>query len=476
MAGSSPEPFELVVRGRLVLPEGEIREGDLGIIGGRIAALAARGGLVAAEVVDAGTSLVLPGMVDVHVHTGSEATEGIGRATRAAAAGGVTTVVDMPFDARGPLVDLERLQAKALAIAREAVVDVALYGTVPASGDVQGVEPLARAGVVAFKLSTFETHPTRFPRSNSHTIVRTLELVRRLGSLAAFHCEDDELIRGLLAELQRRDGADRRAHAGSRPPAAEAASIAAVLELAAATGAAIHVCHVSTGRGVALVARARREGVDVTAETCPHYLLLGETELERQGGRAKVNPPLRPEDDVEALWSALADGDLDLVSSDHVGWLPAAKDVEPVLHAAAGVPGVELTLPLLFSEGAVARGLPLRRFVELTAEAPARRYGLWPRKGALVVGADADLVVFDEQARWRVDDAGMHAAAGWSPYHGRPVTGRIAMTFGRGDLVYDGRRPVGPLGRGRMLTRSPDASREGKIAAALPAVARQTPR
>src|SRR5262249_53252294 len=152
----------------------------------------------------------------------------------------------------------------------------------------------------------------------------------------------------------------------------------------------------------------------------------------RQGARAKINPPLRPRAQVEALWRLLADGGVHHVTSDHVGWLPERKDTGSIWTARSGAPGLELTLPLLFSEGVVRRGLPLARLLEALCERPARRFGLWPRKGAIVPGADADLVVLDPGARWRVDEQALTTAAGWSPYEGRAVTGRVLRVLVRG--------------------------------------------
>lgn len=444
--------MDRIIRGRLVLPGGREVNGELGVVDGRIAAIAEAGRLRGDELLDASGSLVLPGVVDVHAHMGSEPSEGVARATRAAAAGGVTTLVDMPFDASGPLTSIESFQLKAESIERFAIVDVAIYGTIPPGGSLEDVTALVDAGVAAFKLSTLETDPRRFPRSSDHSILCAL---RRLGEtrvLTAFHCENDEIVVGLIRSIRASGSvAATSVHAAARPPVAETAAIACIIELAAATAAPVHVCHVTTERGVELIRRARADGVDITAETCTHYLLLDETEVKRAGARAKVNPPLRSRDEVEALWRGLASGALEIVSSDHVGWTLARKDGMPILDAAAGIPGLELTLPLLFSEGVVRRGLPLARLLEVLCERPARRYRLWPAKGALAVGADADVAVLDPAARWRVDDARMAAAAGWSPYHGREVTGRVTAAFVRGETVLRDGEVVGRSGHGCLV-------------------------
>lgn len=192
----------------------------------------------------------------------------------------------------------------------------------------------------------------------------------------------------------------------------------------------------------------------MTAETCTHYLLLDEEELGRQGSRAKINPPLRPRAEVEALWRRLAAREIDWITSDHVGW-DAERKEGGVLTARSGAPSLALTWSLLHDEGVVRRGLPLARLVEVLCERPARRFGLWPRKGVLAVGADADLVLFDPEARFRVDEAALAGSAGWSPYHGRELTGRVETVLLRGQPVYAGGRVVGRPGQGAFVRPAP---------------------
>jgi allantoinase len=430
------------ISGALMMPDGSLRRAGLRVSGGRIEdwCEASSGPL------DYGDALLLPGAVDVHVHTRSYAGEGIERCTRAAAAGGVTTIVDMPYDAAGPVDSLDAFEAKARDVQREAVIDVALWATVPPRGPVEEVQALVDAGAAAFKLSTFETHPQRFPRIPDAQLLRAFAAIAQAGGLAGVHAENDEIVRaGIAAEQAAGHGGDPLAHARSRPPVAEHEAIARCLELARVTGVRLHVCHVSTPRGVELVAQARRDGVDVSAETCPHYLLLDETELLARGGEAKINPPLR--DRREGLHSP--DG-LDLISSDHVGWPPERKHGPDIFALASGAPGVELIVPLVHDAlGAAA-------LVRLVSEGPARRFGLWPRKGSLQPGADADLLVLDPDAEWEIDPARLVTAAGWSPYSGRRVSGRVIAAYSRGRLVWDGERVLGEPGDGAFVRAGRD--------------------
>ena len=398
---------------------------------GRIAAIGApeRGGL------DVGDALILPGGVDVHVHTRSSPDEGIEACTRAAAAGGVTTIVDMPYDHSGPIETPDAFAAKAAAVEREAHIDVALWATVPPRGPIEHVAELVAAGAAAFKLSTFETHPERFPRIPDGQLLAAFEQIAAAGGLAGVHAENDEIVRaGIAAEQAAGHSGDPLAHARSRPPVAEHEAIARCLEFARATGVRLHVCHVSTPRGVTLI---RAAGLDVTAESCPHYLLLDESELARRGGEAKINPPLRA--------APLPPAGIDLIASDHVGWPRERKHGEDIFALASGAPGVELIVPLIHD------ALGPRALVRLLCEAPARRFGLWPRKGSLLPGADADLIVLDPALEWEIRAATLVTPAGWSPYEGRTVRGRVLATFSRGVEVWDGQTVTGAAGEGGFV-------------------------
>jgi allantoinase len=422
------------INGRMLAPDGSLGRAGLTFADGVVQGIAdaAPGG------VDFGDALLLPGAVDVHVHTRSYAGEGIEACTRAAAAGGVTTIVDMPYDASGPVDSLAAFDAKVSDVGSEAVIDVALWATVPPAGPLDQVRALVDAGAASFKLSTFETHPRRFPRIPDPQMVAAFRAIAAAGGMAGIHAENDEIVRaGIAAEQAAGHGGDPLAHARSRPAVAETEAIARVLEFARATGVRIHICHVSTPRGVELVHQARCNGVDVSAETCPHYLLLDESALAQRGGEAKINPPMRA--------TPLAADGLDLISSDHVGWPVERKRGPDIFAVSSGAPGVELIVPLVHD------ALGAAELVRLVSEQPARRFRLWPRKGSLVPGADADVLVLDPDAEWQVDPAALVTPAGWSPYAGRRVRGRVIATYSRGERVWDGQRVTAAPGRGRFV-------------------------
>lgn len=444
--------LDLVVRGRFALPGGRIEDGEIGIAQGRIAALGAPGELHGEERIDVpAAQLVLPGHVDAHVHTGSAPGEGVARATATAAAGGATTIIDMPYDDPEPVNNLARFEAKVAAVDAEALVDVALYATVAPSGGLGEIAPLHAAGAAAFKVSTFETHPLRFPRVPDGELLLAMAICAELGALVCFHPENDDIVRRLSEKLAAEGRSDPMAHADARPPVAESEAIGRALELGLATGCRTHLCHVSLERGFALVGRALADGVDASAETCTHYLVMDEDDLRRLGGRGKINPPLRPRAQQDALWRLLDAGHIGQVTSDHVGWARELKDTPDIFAARSGVPGLELTLPLLFSEGVMRRGVPLGTLLYALCEGPAARYGLAPRKGAIAPGADADLVIFDPDERWRIDERALICHAGWSPYHGRDVTGRVKQVLVRGSTVFAGGEVRAREGSGRVV-------------------------
>lgn len=454
--------FDLVVRGRIVLPDRILDDGYIASRGGRIAVIGTAPALPPSRrTVEARDSYVLPGIVDTHVHTRSEPAEGISRCTESAVAGGVTTIVDMPYDMPAAVPDLETFQRKVENVAAEAVGDVALYGTIRKEGGLDEIERIAGAGACAFKVSTYEAHPVRFPRIPDGEMLEAFRRIAATGLPVAVHCENQDIADRGVAEARRAGSLGALAHCRSRPPVSETEAVARVLELALDAGARVHIVHASVPRSFDLVHRFRAEGVRVTAETCIQYLVLDEQAMERLGPLGKINPPLRSREHVAALWEYLAAGRIDQVTSDHAPWALARKsNREDIFENASGAPGVETLLPLLHHYGVAGRRIPLLDLVRLLAEHPARNFGLFPRKGVLAPGADADIVVFDPDASWTVRGARLHSGAGWTPYEGLELTGRVAQTFVRGRLAYQD---------GEVLAHPGDGQFIPPVRAALPA-------
>ncbi len=444
--------MDQLIRGTIVTPTGPIEKGWLGIEGGKIAAIGAGEAPAAAAVHDAGAAYVVPGIIDGQTHAGSYAgLPGIGSTTRSAVAGGITTIVDMPYDNPAPLNTPERLAEKQAAIAAHAHANVALYGTVMPGQDMSAVRPLIDAGVVAFKISGFESSPTRFPRIAADQLLDLFEALAPTAVPLGIHNEDQEIVRARIARAKAAGQNGIAAHSSSRPLAAEQASTAHFLELGALSGAHAHIVHLTSSRGFHLVETYRRDGFRATGELCVHYLWFDPEVDEALGARMKVNPPIRP-GQIEALWADVVAGRVAFVSSDHSSWPIDNKFTPSIFDAGAGVPGLETLLPAFYT-GAARRGLDaVRLTVEQLAERPAKFFGLWPEKGVLQPGADADIaIVAAESMVW--DETQAHDELNWSPFHGRQFDCRVVRTYVGGKLAWDGQSVVNQPGDGRYAPR-----------------------
>jgi allantoinase len=395
--------------------------------------------------------LVLPGAIDAQVHSRSQRDqEDFIWSTRSAAAGGVTTIVDMPYDDGDLIATGEQLTRKAETAAQQARVDFALYATIHPRDGAERAAELAAAGAAGFKFSTFGTHPERFPRIPLDKLYEFFGAIAKVGLFAGIHNENDEMVRTFIAQVEASGLTDYRAHGLSRPAVTEAVAMAEVYELGAATGCPVHVVHCSIGRGYDLAASYRQQGFESTVEACIHYLTLNEEDdVRRLVGKAKINPPIRGKAEVERLWGHLASGNVTIVSTDHVSWSENLKSDPNMLKNSSGAPSLEVLYALLL-KGLDERKLPLTHAARLLAHNPAALFRLSDQKGALAVGRDADIVLARRDP-YRYDaSASGHNVVSWSPYAGMTLPWRIVETFVRGVNVFDGRN-VGEPGRGRFV-------------------------
>lgn len=442
--------FDMVIHGDVVVPEGVIPGASLGITDGRISAIAEAEALSGRRVVDASDCYVLPGAVDGQVHAYSQAErEGIGIATRAAAAGGITTIVDMPYDDPQPINTAELFRRKAEVVGEEAHVDVALYATMAKTDGLANLKPLIEAGACAFKFSMCESHPVRFPRITMGDLLEAFTIVAPSGLACGVHNENQEIVDTCIARFSKELPNDPRAHALSRPPVSESMAIAELYELGLASGCRAHVVHCSIGHGIDLCTYYKARGARASTEVCLHYLVFNEDEVFTQGAKAKINPPLRPQAEVERLWDCLRAGEIDFVSTDHVAWSLDRKSNPEFLKNSSGVPGLEALVPVFFTECA-KRGFEVTTVARLLSEGPARHFLLYPQKGVIQVGSDADLIIL-EKSEDTLDSTRWLSAAEWSPYDGRSVLGRVAATYVRGVEVWDGTSIKVEPGFGRFL-------------------------
>ena len=389
-----PKPsIDLVVRGGEIVTPGRTRVGDLLIAKGKFAGMVAAGKGEGDSVLDAEGLLVFPGFIDAHVHLnepGRADWEGLETGTRALAAGGVTTFFDMPLNSTPPVITAVELEKKRTVARKKSRVDFALWGGLVA-GNVGELPGMAEAGAVGFKSFLCNSGMDDFPATDERTLLEGAKMCAKLDRVLAVHAEDDALAARLTAEQVAGGKTGWRDYLRSRPVAVEVAGVRMALEAAERTGCALHIVHNSCPEALELIRQARRAKVNVTAETCPHYLLLTELALGKQGATAKCAPPLRPRRAVEHMWEALAAGQIQTIGSDHSPSPPDLKRGSNFFKIWGGIGGCQHAFPLLIGE-ALRRGIPPGKLVGLTSENTAKRFRL-RGKGTLDPGADADLAL-----------------------------------------------------------------------------------
>ncbi len=441
---------ELVVRSRRVVTPAGIAPAAIHIGGGVIRAVAPWDDVPAgARLDDAGELAVLPGIVDTHVHLnepGRTEWEGFATATRAAAAGGTTTLVDMPLNSIPPTTTREALAAKRGAARGQCAVDVGFWGGV-VPGNAGELAGMVEDGVRGFKCFLVDSGVEEFGWVGEGDLAPAMAILAGLRSTLLVHAEVAGPIDAMVASLA---GADPRRYAtylASRPPAAEEEAIALVTRLCRDTGARTHIVHHSAASALPQLRAARAEGLPLSAETCPHYLRFAAETIPDGATAFKCAPPIRDEANREALWAALAEGVLDLVASDHSPCTPGLKIMETgdYLKAWGGIAGLQLALPVMWTE-ARRRGHTLADIVRWMCAAPARLAGLSGKKGAIVAGVDADLCVFADDERVTVTPAMVRHRHSVTPYAGAELSGRVHATYLRGHRVFDGQDVDGSHG------------------------------
>ena len=425
---------DLLIRSRrTVLPDGG-RPAAVSVRAGRITSISPYTSGDATTIVDLGDIALLPGLVDTHVHVnepGRTEWEGFASATRAAAAGGVTTLIDMPLNSLPPTVDPAALAAKRDAAEGACMVDVGFWGgAIP--GNLPSLRPLHDLGVFGFKCFMSDSGVPEFPPLTPEEMRAAFREIASFDGLAVVHAEDP-------ASLTAPSGGGYAAFLASRPPSAERAAVEQVVQLAEETGVRAHILHVSAADCLDVLAKAQADELPVTAETCPHYLTLCADDA--RDPAFKCCPPIRDAANRESLWQGLAAGVLSCVVTDHSPCAPELKRGD-FTTAWGGISSLQLGLPAVWT-AARARGHALHTVVRWMSQAPAALAGV-PRKGAIAVGNDADLVAFDPDATFTVTPSDLHHRHPVTPYEGRTLTGVVRSTWLRGSQ-----------GCGRLLTRDP---------------------
>lgn len=433
-------PADLVIKEGRVALASSFRSCAVAVTQGKISWLGPNSSAPAAErTIDASGLIVLPGVIDVHVHMrdpGSTQKEDFRTGTGAAAAGGVTMVFDMPNNTP-PTKDLTSLREKASEAERKAVVDYGLYGLVTA-GNGGDLAPMADAGAIGFKCYMAETEG-RLQRPPPEELREDMGVIARSGLRLAVHAEDGPTVEGLVRRLKAKGRLDALAHYESRPEAAESKAVREAISLSKAARCNLHVAHLSSSAGASLIRAAKRrvKHGTLTAETCPQYLLLDTSDYKEKGSLMKVNPAVKRKEDRVALWMAIDDDTIDMVATDHAPHTLEEKAAGPsIFEAAPGFPGLETSVALMLT--CVNKGLlSLSKYVKLSSEGPARAWGLYPRKGAIAVGADADFTIVDAKKEWKIDASKFVSKAKYSPFDGFSVKGAAVYTVVRGRVVMD---------------------------------------
>jgi len=429
-----------------------------------------RGGLIAGVTpgaratadLDLGDLVLMPGLVDTHVHInepGRTDWEGFATASRAAAAGGTTTFVVMPLNCSPVATTAAALREEAAAAAKSCIIDHGLWGGI-IPGNQAEIEPMWDAGALGFKCFMTHSGIDEFPNVARADLERAFPILARLGATLLVHAESPEILAAaaIPADLAREPRSYRR-YLASRPPQSEDRAIETIIELCRAHGARAHIVHVASRSALPPLAAAKREGLPITAETCPHYLALSAEDIADGATAFKCAPPVREDAHREALWDAIKSGTLDLIASDHSPCPPDLKLLGSGDFARAwgGISSLQLSLPLVWTQ-AHRRGFDLSHLARWLCEGPARLAGLGDRKGRIAPGFDADLVAFDPEAEFTVDDAALEHRHKLTPYHGRTLRGVVRKTFLRGRVIFDSSLPEHsrfPDGaRGRWLKRT----------------------
>jgi len=454
---------DLAVRGGRVVTSDGIVDADILVLSGHITGIVPPDEGDAREEIDARGLVVLPGVVDAHVHVnepGRTEWEGWLAATRGAAAGGVTTIADMPLNSIPPTVDGDAFDEKYDAASQSAIVDFAIWGGL-VDHDAERLRELAACGVVGVKAFMCPSGVDEFPHvHDGPTLALALAAATSAGLLVAVHAED-EAITAVTTEHVRRSGRrDARAWLDSRPVQAERVAIESLGSAAQRIGASVHVVHASSHEALRAVDGWKGRGADITVETCPHYLSFDAGDVDAVGPALKCAPPIR-DGERERLWSDLATSyfpdrrRVDYVASDHSPCTPALKrrGADDFFEAWGGVSGLQSLLPVMLTDGVYARRLALPDLAQLVATRPAKRLGIWPRKGEIQLGADADLVLVDLAREWTLTQEALETKSGISPYVGRRFHGAVARTIVRGRTVFLDGKVEGEPGDGWFVQR-----------------------
>jgi dihydropyrimidinase len=449
--------LDLAIAGATAVRPAGVARADVGVVAGKIAKVAPPGALEPAQrTIDARGMLLIPGAVDPHTHLDAEmfsshTIDDFQSGTTAAAAGGVTTIVDYAFQAQGgTLADaIEKWHAKAR---DRAIIDYSFHVALldPSPEAIAEIPRVVERGVTSIKIFMMQGFEAR-----ARDYLRAFKVAGESGALLAIHAEDEHLIGFCTERLLAAGKRDVTHFAASRPPLSEAAAVRRALSMTELAATPAYFVHLSSREAIDEIRRARASGRVVLAETRPIYLYLTEERfLEPNGAKYVGYPPLRTAEHRDAIWAALADGTVDVVATDHCSWTLERKiSADRFTRMPPGMSNLETLVPMLYSEGVAKGRLSISRWVDLTATNAAKIFGMYPRKGAIVEGGDADLVIFDPNRKVVIDSREMHSRADYDPFDGFEITGWPKMTIARGVPIVTDRKVDAPRGRGEFVAR-----------------------
>lgn len=443
------EEYDIIIRNGKIVTHESIFKADIGIKGQKIIEINEQISIDkrSNKVIDASGLYILPGLIDTHVHfnePGRVEWEGLATGSRSLAAGGVTTFFDMPLNSNPPVTNVEEFFKKKKCAQKESLIDYGLWGgLVP--NNLDQLEELKKCGVIGFKGFMSNSGIEEFPCLKDNELLEGMEKIAEIGSILCLHAENESICSRLAQDCTMQGKVSIRDFVASRPVISEAEAIMRAAAFAEVSKCKVHILHVSSGEAIKYVSHAKKRGVDITVETCPHYLTLNIDDFERLGPLAKCAPPLREQEHVDSLWEALRNGEIDTIGSDHSPAPLSMKiftEKQNIFDVWGGISGAQSTLAVLLEEGYFKRGIPLETIVSISSLNPAKRFGLYPSKGVIAVDSDADLVLVDLKKTFTLKEGDLFYKHKHSPYIGKQFRGVVVKTILRGKTICDNGRII----------------------------------
>lgn len=448
--------YDVCIKNGVLVNDDGAFEGDIYISGERIAAIAERGADYDAEkIIEADNCLIMPGFIDPHSHLndpGLTESEDFYTGTCSAAAGGITTVMEHPLTFPLPS-NYKNLYDKKEIVSPKAVTDFALFGACTPD-NYEDIHEMNKMGAVAFK--AFLTWSPEIPNLTDSEIIWHMKNLKNLGPVMPIHCENEMIVSGFTNRQKATGKKAASDYSEARPEISELEAINRICMFAEYTGGRVHVVHCSIPEGVETVQRYKAKGADVTVETCPHFLILDSDDVEKWGVYAICNPPVRSRETVEKLWLKVLDGEVDFIGSDHATYTFEEKEegIDDIYNTPAGLSGIQTCFTAFFSEGVLKRNLSLEKFVAMSSTNAAKRYGIFPKKGTIRVGSDADMVILNPKKAWKVTPDKLFYKKKWTPYMDMTINCNVEETLVRGKTVYKDGEICAKPGYGRYVPRN----------------------